>query len=123
MSSILGPDDMEVGMCITVLKGAKFKKPKGFNPFSMFEFDFSNYSKNSDSELEENKDFNGLVLKIEAIDFPYIITSSLLHGKHRPPFIFDTRDGWEFKKLNENYVDFIKNIKCNLYKEGDKDEH
>ena len=68
MSKIIQTDDLSVGMIVTVFKGAvTYKQTGGLASLLV-------------GTITEERDYGkGSVLKIEAIDIPYIITSNLKH--------------------------------------------
>ncbi len=69
MSAILQNDDLKVGMIVTVFKGAMQQKEVG----GVFSFG------GTQTVARESDYCKGSCLKIEAIQFPYILTSNLQH--------------------------------------------
>ncbi len=90
-TTILRPDDMKVGQFVTMLQGRIYKGDELSGNMLLC---------TEHQSGEENKQFNGMVLKIIAIDFPYVAVRDMAnHTVH-----FDLREGWIFKILSKAYV-------------------
>ncbi|KKK85726.1 hypothetical protein LCGC14_2770440 [marine sediment metagenome] len=90
-TSVLQADDMEVGKYITVLQGRYYLADAGSGNMLLGMMLTAG---------EEEKQFNGMILQIIAIDLPYIVIVDLKGtAKH-----FDLREGWIFKALSQDYV-------------------
>ncbi len=94
-SSILQPDDLEIGMCITVLRG-KLESVHGFPGSGRV-------------SLKERTNYKGKVLEVVAIDLPFIVVNLYQSGM-RKPIKKDFNVGEVlFKKLSQEYVDALLN--------------
>ena len=81
--SILAPDDFRVGLYVTIVKGEIKQSPGYF-------------------ECEDHS-YQGEVLLILAIDLPFIVVRFPQRPEF-PPGTFDIRQGWQFKKLSDEFV-------------------
>ncbi len=93
--TILRADDMKVGQFVTILQGEFYQETVEAEMGVFF-----NQLTSKQTAGEENKQYNGMVLQIIAIDFPYIAVKDLNDSLQR----FDLRDGWIFKVLSNSYV-------------------
>ena len=92
---------MKVAQFITILQGEFYQQTVEAEMGMFF-----NHLTNKQTMGEENKQYNGMVLKIVAIDFPYIVVIDLDNNIQR----FDLRGGWIFKKLSNEYVNAYKKL-------------
>ncbi len=89
-SSILQPDDLEIGRCVTVLKG---------QTTTICDRDGGNIRTKEDNSLK------GVVLEIVAIDLPYLLVDRYYEPGSRSHRIeIDVRE-LVFKALSQDYVD------------------
>jgi hypothetical protein len=109
MSRVLDIDDLTVGMLLTVVQGKKTVRtvPTPSGPLR---------------EVREDEKFNGKVLRLKAIDYPYIVvehyfykdkkmTNSLDVGKYKLG-----RVSTEYvKELQPQYLEFVED--SDLYKD------
>ena len=96
--TILRPDDMKVGQFITVLQG------KIYQETTTPETNIFGWAGTGREAGEEETQYNGMVLQIIGIDFPYIAVKDLANNIQR----FDLREGWIFKALLSKYVNAYK---------------
>lgn len=92
------PDDLSAGTYVTVLKGMMCDErvPVGTGIFGLPDYQRT-------GETFEDRSFQGDVLKIEAVDLPFLVVSfPARKGTHR--WQFDIRRGWQFKRLSDEYV-------------------
>ena len=105
MSKLLEADDLNIGMFITVLRGEETKRVilarNGPEP-----------------DIKENKSFNGKVLKILAIDLPYIIIQFYNVIGKRQTDNLDTRE----VKLGTVSTEYIKELQPQYLPEVPKEE-
>ncbi len=89
--TILRPDDMKAGQYVTMLQGMFYEND---------EMSGNMFFGGGRTAGEEEKRFNGMILKIIAIDLPYVVVIDVEgNAKH-----FDLREGWIFKALSKEYV-------------------
>lgn len=91
---ILNTDDLSVGDFVTVLHGAKYGSP------------FAGYRESAvitEEKMIEDNSYKGDVLKIIAIQLPYIVLENLSNGMIDSPINLDLRK-WKLMKLNEKYI-------------------
>ena len=90
---------MGVGQYVTIFQG-RYYDVADTSPENMF---FSSGRQHG----EEDKHYNGMILRIIAIDFPYVAIVDLIGNTGH----FDLREGWLFKALSKAYVtDYTKFI-------------
>ena len=94
--TILWPDDMRVGQFVTMFQG-KFYVEDESSGNMLLGYD-------GHRQGEEDKHYNGMVLEIIAIDFPYVAIVDMLGNTRH----FDLRAGWLFKALSQEYVNCYK---------------
>lgn len=94
-SSILQPDDLEIGMCITVLRG-KLESINGFPGSGRV-------------SLKERTNYKGKVLEVVAIDLPFIVVNLYQSGIRKPTKKDFNVGEVLFKKLSQEYVDALLN--------------
>lgn len=83
---LLAPDDLEVGMLLTVYS-RKRKRPSRF----MHEFS-SPFGMDSEEVEEEHSSLGGIPMRVIALQFPYVICAVILpSGKEDGPKIIDLR--------------------------------
>lgn len=101
-SSILQPDDLEIGMCITVLRG-KLESVGGF-------------SGSGRVSLKERTTYKGKLLEVIAIDLPFIVVNYHNFGLRKPLKRSFNVGEVLFKKLSQEYVDALLGRKPRTYK-------
>ncbi len=96
--TILRPEEMKVKQFITVLQG------KIYQETTAPEQNMFGWAAGGQKAGEEETHYNGRVLQIIGIDFPYIVVKNLASDVKR----FDLREGWIFKALSNGYVNAFK---------------
>lgn len=91
-------DDLKAGQYVTVLQGAM----STFKPLSLF-----GREPQQESVPIEDMRFHGHVLKIEAIDLPYILVRHIDYDGVVGEIFSLNVGGWKFKKLNNQYVEKV----------------
>lgn len=91
MSVELKPDDIEVGQFVTVLRSQLYAEKESQ--------DFLTGQMTTTKAWEDNS-YKGNVLKVLAVDYPYVAFLDCSHGYS---FDLDLRQ-WKLKKLSNEYI-------------------
>ncbi len=94
-------DDIEVGMVVTVIKGAVYKHHNN-GIFNLFEM--ANNNTATTETVTEDSSYKGDVLRVEAIALPYVCLSILKYPKTYGTFELDLRE-WKLMELPQDYID------------------
>jgi hypothetical protein len=88
-------DDLKVGMIITVLKGAEIKTQESSGAWSL----------GTKTVTRESEQCKGEVLRVEAIDLPYVVVSRIEYSsKIFGKISFDVRET-KFMELSNDYIE------------------
>lgn len=93
-------EDLKVGMHVTITKHIRKKNKNQMNPL-----------KETETKMVKDKSYQGDVLKVECLEYPFVIFRNLTENPESPgnsTIQLDMRKEIEFMRLSDKYINLNK---------------